>query len=213
MKQPTDARTYKEENILRHRPQQERSQQRVNAILDAAEQLFAGIGYEATSTNAIAARAHVSIGSLYQFFASKEAILQSAIFRCRDQVHTISSTILTDDFFSPPLDAALDRLLAAFIDLHTVHKGTFPFYVESPLAQQTCQEMFDRLDQLLARAAPTLSSVQRKVAAQLIFRTSQAVLAIAYASEKTEQKLLLDGLKVMLISYLNPLLTTEQPAH
>jgi AcrR family transcriptional regulator len=153
MKRYPEEQTHAEESLLRRHPQQERSQQRINAILDAAEQLFAEIGYDATTTNAIAARAHASIGSLYQFFSSKETILQSAIVRYRDQYRTISSTIITDDFFSLPLEDALDRLFAALIDLHTTHKGVFPFYLGSPFAQQIVQELLDRLDQVLALQA------------------------------------------------------------
>ena len=46
----------------RHEPQQTRSQELVDRLLDAAATLFAEVGYEATTTNAIAERAGVSIG-------------------------------------------------------------------------------------------------------------------------------------------------------
>lgn len=62
---------------LRRKPRQARSQERVNRILAVAETLFTTEGYEKTTTNAIAAQAKVSIGSLYQFFPDKAAILQS----------------------------------------------------------------------------------------------------------------------------------------
>ena len=66
---------------LRRQPQQERGQQRVDVILNAAEDAFAETGYEAATTNQIAARAGVSIGSLYQFFTNKEGILQAVAGR------------------------------------------------------------------------------------------------------------------------------------
>jgi AcrR family transcriptional regulator len=61
----------------RKRPQQRRSQALVEAILDAAAGLFATAGFEATSTNAIAKRAGVSIGSCYQYFPNKLALLEA----------------------------------------------------------------------------------------------------------------------------------------
>ena len=56
-------------------PRQERSRHTVECVLAAAAQVFAQQGYANTTTNHIAARAGVSIGSLYQYFPSKDAVL------------------------------------------------------------------------------------------------------------------------------------------
>lgn len=58
----------------RRSPVQERSRVTVDAIVEAAAQVFAESGYHAT-TNDIAARAGVSIGTLYQYFSDKDALL------------------------------------------------------------------------------------------------------------------------------------------
>src|SRR5688572_25334848 len=70
---------------LRHTPKQTRGQRKVEHILRSAEALFAEVGFENATTNAIATRAGVSIGSLYQFFASKEAILHAMTERYLSQ--------------------------------------------------------------------------------------------------------------------------------
>lgn len=62
---------------MRSQPRQARSQERVNQILDAAEELFIREGYEATKMRALAKAADVSVGSIYQFFKDKSEILQS----------------------------------------------------------------------------------------------------------------------------------------
>lgn len=59
----------------RKRPSQARSQVTVEAILDAAAQVFEARGYAAGTTNRIAQRAGVSIGSLYEYFPNKDAIV------------------------------------------------------------------------------------------------------------------------------------------
>jgi len=48
-------------------PQQARSRERFNRILDAAAELFAEIGYESATTDEIAKRANTSAGGLYRF--------------------------------------------------------------------------------------------------------------------------------------------------
>lgn len=64
----------------RKQPAQGRAKETVKAILEGAAQVFSEEGYSAT-TNRIAERAGVSIGSLYQYFPNKESILSSLLGR------------------------------------------------------------------------------------------------------------------------------------
>jgi AcrR family transcriptional regulator len=52
---------------MRRLPKQKRTQQRVERILEAAAEVFACVGYEAATTQAIAARAGTAIGSLLEY--------------------------------------------------------------------------------------------------------------------------------------------------
>jgi AcrR family transcriptional regulator len=61
--------------VGRKRPVQARSQRTVDAILDAAAHMFGERGYTGTTTNHVAEAAGVSIGSLYQYFPNKDALL------------------------------------------------------------------------------------------------------------------------------------------
>ncbi|MCA3366430.1 MAG: helix-turn-helix transcriptional regulator, partial [Roseomonas sp.] len=63
----------------RKQPIQDRSRETVGAILEAAARILEAEGLEAANTNAIAARAGVSIGSLYQYFPDKVAIFAELI--------------------------------------------------------------------------------------------------------------------------------------
>lgn len=62
-------------------PRQERAAVTVAAILEAAAHILETGGFDAYTTNAIAARAGVSIGSLYQYFPNKTALTQALIAR------------------------------------------------------------------------------------------------------------------------------------
>jgi AcrR family transcriptional regulator len=59
----------------RRKPVQRRSRLTVDQILEGAAQVFAQRGYAGATTNHIAERAGVSIGSLYQYFPNKDTIL------------------------------------------------------------------------------------------------------------------------------------------
>lgn len=67
---------------MRKNPRQQRSRQTVAAAIEAAEQLIAERGWQRLTTNHVAERAGISIGSLYQYFDSKEDLL-AALIECR----------------------------------------------------------------------------------------------------------------------------------
>ena len=65
----------------RKTPLQQRSAETVAVVLEAAARILEQRGFEGFNTNAIAERAGVSIGSLYQYFRSKDALLSGLIER------------------------------------------------------------------------------------------------------------------------------------
>jgi AcrR family transcriptional regulator len=67
--------TVKTPTAPRKTPQQERSRFMVTSILDATARVLVKVGFSRTSTNLVAERAGVSIGSLYQYFPSREALV------------------------------------------------------------------------------------------------------------------------------------------
>jgi AcrR family transcriptional regulator len=66
-------------------PKRERGKQRVAALLDAAAAVFAEKGYDGATMTEIAERAGAAIGSLYQFFPSKEALAEALFDRFADR--------------------------------------------------------------------------------------------------------------------------------
>jgi len=62
-------------------PSQERSRGSFDAVVDAATWLLPRLGFAGTTTNHVAERAGVSIGSVYMYFRSKEAIVAALIER------------------------------------------------------------------------------------------------------------------------------------
>ena len=58
-------------------PVQQRGEQRVAELLEAAATIFAEVGYEAATMRDIAGHAGASIGSLYQFFPNKDVVARA----------------------------------------------------------------------------------------------------------------------------------------
>ena len=67
------------ETLPRRRPRQARAQATVDAIVQATAQILVEQGYDRASTNRVALAAGVSIGSLYQYFPSKEALVAALV--------------------------------------------------------------------------------------------------------------------------------------
>lgn len=72
-------RTNEETTTPRKQPRQRRSAVTVAAILEAAARILETTGYDGYTTNAVAARAGVSVGSLYQYFPNRDAITRALI--------------------------------------------------------------------------------------------------------------------------------------
>ena len=71
---------------LRKQPTQARSQARVADILKAAGALLGEVGYDGLTTNLIAERAKIPVGSIYQFFESKDDIVAGVVEQFRERI-------------------------------------------------------------------------------------------------------------------------------
>jgi len=94
---------------------QERSRDTVEAILAATARILVHEGYDRASTNKIAEAAGVSIGSLYQYFPSKEALVAALIERHSEEMQNVVREALVRVVDSPVHEAAreLVRLMIA----------------------------------------------------------------------------------------------------
>ena len=75
--------THKSTSKPRKQPSQERSRETVAVILEAAARILESRGIEGYNTNAVAEKAGVSIGSLYQYFPGKDALTLRSVAVCR----------------------------------------------------------------------------------------------------------------------------------
>src|SRR5262245_33166590 len=99
---------------------QERSRRTVDALLEATARVLMKEGYNRASTNKIAAVAGVSIGSLYQYFPSKEALVAAVIDRHTQQVSQVIRNALVN-VAARPIEVAACEFVSVAIDAHRVN--------------------------------------------------------------------------------------------
>jgi AcrR family transcriptional regulator len=98
---------------------QERSRATVAALVEATARILVSEGFDKASTNRIAEVAGVSVGSLYQYFPSKEALVAAVIERHnRDIMQVVQGAL--EEAVSLPVEEAVRRLVAMAIEAHRV---------------------------------------------------------------------------------------------
>lgn len=137
----------------RKAPLQSRSKQTVASILAAAAQVFADRGYANTTTNHIAERAGVSIGSLYQYFPSKDALLVALAERHVEQAFAAVLEEVGEKRQAPArelLRALVDALLRAHQREPRLHRVIFE---EAHLLDDSFRRRLEELDDRALRLA------------------------------------------------------------
>ena len=103
----------------RKKASQERSRATVVALIEATARILVREGFEKASTNRIAQEAGVSIGSLYQYYPSKEALVAAVIDRHNQQRMQMVRDALAE-VAALPVEKAVRRLVAMAIEAHRI---------------------------------------------------------------------------------------------
>lgn len=164
----------------RKQPKQARSTELVATILEAAAQVLAKEGAPRFTTARVAEKAGVSIGSLYQYFPNKAAILfrlQSDEWR---QTTDLLSRIL-EDVQTPPL-ARLRILVHAFVrseceeaEMRVALNDAAPLYRDAPEAHAAKASGERTVRAFMREVLPAASATTRALAGDLITTTLSAV--------------------------------------
>lgn len=108
---------------------QDRAKATVDALLAATARILVKEGYDRASTNKIADAAGVSIGSLYQYFPSKEALVAAVIERhSGEMIAEIRDSLVR--VAALPLDEAVRELVRVMIDAHRIEPKLHRVLVE-----------------------------------------------------------------------------------
>ncbi len=194
---------------MRKQPQQARSSGLVEAVLEAAVQLLVAEGAVRFTMARVAQRAGVSVGSLYQYFPNKAAIL----FRLQSDEWRETSALLRtilEDREKPPLER-VGALTHAFVRseceeaaVRNALADAAPLYRDAPEATETKAAAHTAFRNFIEEALPGLTADHRDVVADLMKTTLSEVGK--HVSEKArtapEIEAYSDALADMLSSYL-----------
>jgi AcrR family transcriptional regulator len=139
----------KDQPLARRKPRQERSLHKVGLILEATQQLLESGDIDTLTTNAVAEKAGVSIGTLYQYFDGKPAIVNALAER---ELGTMAERVMAAFTASPErsVQARMRLIVNAVLDSYGGRRGVHRQLLEHALTRGT------RLKPLLASVTAQL---------------------------------------------------------
>jgi AcrR family transcriptional regulator len=194
-------------------PVQKRSRATVNEVLSAAAQVFETHGYAAGTTNRIAARAGVSIGTLYQYFPSKEAIAVAILERhIADTDHRLHEWVGHMVAEQHGLRAALHDYVTGMLEMHSGQPRLQHILLEeTPLPERVHQAVLEAERRAaktvagLLRLYPEVRCAHLEQAGFVVVQTVES-LTHRFAAHPDEQFIprtgFVDEVVTMLVAYL-----------
>ena len=193
----------------RRQPVQERSAARVERMLDAAAALLDEVGHDGTTTSTIARRARVSVGSLYQFFPDRRALLQALAVRSFTRFSDSLDRSLSEQ---APADwrAAVHLVIDEYVAFTRSEPGMRVLSFGGPVDTQLLTADQDnnaivgaRLEQVLAAVVPDLRpSEGLTLTVRVAVEAADAVLALAFARDVSGDPAVVAEIRKLLTAYL-----------
>lgn len=208
----------------RKAPRQARSRATVEAILTAAARVLVQEGFERTTTNRVAAVAGVSVGSLYQYFPNKQALVRALYDRQLAWAESIRPAELARHVPGRP-GAALRDVIRAAVRWHLATHGRDPrLHTElsahaTEILGERSVAAFERMHEGRVRDRLELhrNALERRDVALAAFLVSTCLEAVAHAAATRHPELLtgdalVDDLTDMLMGYLEGGRARRRPA-
>jgi AcrR family transcriptional regulator len=171
----------------RKRPLQARARRTVEAILEGAAQVFEKHGYAHTTTDRIAERAGVSVGSLYQYFPNKDAVIVALAERHQEaglsRVREMLSETAAGAIEALDLDVLLGSFVRDLIELHRNHPRLHRLLVvEARMPSDQLERLSRQEDELatevavLLRAHPDITVRDPGLSAWLLIHAAEGLI-------------------------------------
>jgi AcrR family transcriptional regulator len=193
---------------LRRRPVQQRSAQRVERMLEACATLIDEVGYDGVTTTLIAERAGVAVGSLYQFFPDKRAVVQALTARNLDRFMSMISEKLATTTLEHWWDA-VDVVFDAYVEMYRQVAGftqiRFGDVVDLRLLDDQRDNntvIADRLAGLLADQF-TLPLTELRLPISVSVEIADGILNLAFRRKLFDENVMIAEAKRVVRAYLS----------
>ncbi len=185
---------------------------RVDAILNAASERFAEVGYESATIIEIATRADTSVGSLYQFFANKEAILKSLVERYVERASVVFAGMDVEAFPDMTLEQSIKAILVPLKEFIRDNRD-FQVIFSSPTGSTYVDETIRSMDEAflartgvsLSRARPNLKPEDLRKYSLVCMVIMKGLLGLAHHSNDLTLDEVFEELEAVYLRYLTPL--------
>lgn len=191
----------------RRRPSQERSQKRFEALLSASRDLLQEVGFEAFTCEEVAHRADLPIGTLYQFFANRYAIVceldRQDSADIRDEIAVLAAQLPTPDWLT--LMSQLVDHLANLWREDPSRRAVWHAMQSTPATRATAavteRELAADVARVLAPLTPGTPRERRRIIAEVVVHVVQSMLNFAIRDGQEHEEAIAE-LKRLLGAYL-----------
>jgi AcrR family transcriptional regulator len=186
-------------------PKRQRGKQRVAELLAAGAAVFAEKGYEAATMTEIAARAGAPIGSLYQFFPSKEALADTLV---QNYVALLAADLEALEARASDIDTrAIVEGLFSVLRGHPQERAAMLPLAEARMDERTRRETFryllrKRIAAILRACSPTLSAEAARDRAIVVLQLMKAASSLTDEEGLSGRATALRELQALAVHYL-----------
>jgi AcrR family transcriptional regulator len=193
---------------MRRQPRQQRSRTRVRHILEAADAILSAEGFEALAVRRIAQVAGVPVGSIYQFFPDKAAVVDALAGTYIEQFDAaIEHLVARSDAerWTDPVGTLVD----AFADLYRANPGYVALWSGRHLSPELARAdeannaaIADGVRRILIRQVPLPDGEALVLESRVAVAVADALLQFAFREGAAGDEAVLDELKALLRLYL-----------
>lgn len=194
---------------LRRVPVQGRSVARVQRMLDACAELVDEVGYEGLTTTLLAERAEVAIGSVYQFFPDKRAIVQALTLRNMEAYLERLATSWAGGSFAgwwDGVDAAIDEYIAMHRSVPGFRTLHFGDVVDVHLLDEERDNnavIAGRVAQVLVEQFGVADTSRLRFALEIAVEAADALIKLAFRRHPDGDDTVLGEAKALIREYLH----------